>query len=715
MNQPAENQDMKREVPKPKASRAAYVSGWCKRIQAAKAHWEENAFSGMRKDMAFARGIQWEDQNDVVEERYVANLTLRHLSNKTASLYAKNPKAVAKRRERLDFQVWDGNPDKLTQAVQTLTQIQQQYPGVPTEQLALVMPGLEQQIAILDDAQKGVQQRQMIEKVGKTLEVTYEYQLNEQIPTFKTQMKQLVRRTLTTGVGYLKLGFHRMYEQRPEHADRVSDVSEQLAALEQLMADARDDEIADYEAGMEELKQTMEQLQANPDMIVREGLDMDFPPATSLIIDPDCRQLQGFIGARWLAQEFLLSPDQVKRIYKVDLENSTFNAYDEKGKRLEGSTQAKASKDEDGNPGECHKVCVWELYDRTTGRCYVFADGYPDYLQEPEAPYVRLEQFFPFFPLVFNAIEDEDSLFPPSDVTLMRHMQVEHNVSRQRLREHRDANRPKYAAPKGRLSSDDKTNLQYGDAHVVVELDGMQPGDRIADLVQPLQFINIDPNLYEVGSFFDDILKVEGTQEANMGGTSGATATESSIAEQARATSIGSNVDDLDDFLSDVARAASQVLLTELSSDTVKEIAGPGAVWPELSASEIAQELWLTVRAGSSGKPNKAQEIQNFERMAPLLMQIPGISPDWMAREAIERLDDRIDLAEAYVGGMPSITAMNSLAGKPAEPVTDDPNAQGGQGGDNAERPPESDANMGPNNEATGPAGPSSPVQGGVI
>jgi hypothetical protein len=174
-------------------------------------------------------------------------------------------------------------------------------------------------------------------------------------------------------------------------------------------------------------------------------------------------------------------------------------------------------------------------------------------------------------------------------------------------------------------------------------------------------------------------------------------------------------VDDLDDFLSDVARAASQVLLTELSSDTVKEIAGPGAVWPELSASEIAQELWLTVRAGSSGKPNKAQEIQNFERMAPLLMQIPGISPDWMAREAIERLDDRIDLAEAYVGGMPSITAMNSLAGKPAEPVTDDPNAQGGQGGDNAERPPESDANMGPNNEATGPAGPSPPVQGGVI
>jgi hypothetical protein len=243
----------------------------------------------------------------------------------------------------------------------------------------------------------------------------------------------------------------------------------------------------------------------------------------------------------------------------------------------------------------------------------------------------------------------------------------------------------------------------------------MQPGDNIANLIQGLQFINIDPNLYEVGSFFDDVLKVEGTQEANMGGTSGATATESSIAEQSRATSISSNVDDLDDFLTDVARASSQILLTELSGETVKEIAGPGAVWPELTATEIAQELWLTVRAGSSGKPNKAQEIQNFERMAPLLMQIPGISPSWLAREAIERLDDRIDLAEAYMGGMPSINAMNSLAGKPGAAATNDPEQQGEQGADNAERPAESDTNMGPNNAATGPAGPAAPVQGGVI
>jgi hypothetical protein len=406
-----------------------------------------------------------------------------------------------------------------------------------------------------------------------------------------------------------------------------------------------------------------------------------------------------------------LSVEQVKRIYKVDLRSTTFKAYDGHGKELHAASQNEKIA-EAGGEDDSSKCMVWELYDRSTGRCYVFADGYPDYLKEPEAPYVKLEQFFPFFPLVFNEIEDENSLFPPSDVTLMRHMQVEHNVSRQRLREHRDANRPKYVTPNGKLSADDKLNLSYGAAHSVIALDGMQSGDRVQDVLQPVPFTHIDPNLYEVNSFFDDILKVEGTQEANMGGTSGATATETSIAEQSRATSLGSNVDDLDDFLTDVARASGQILLTELSAETVKEIAGPGAVWPELSAQEISQELMLTVRAGSSGKPNKAQEIQNFERMAPLLMQIPGISPQWMAQEAIERLDDRIDLAEAFLAGQPSINAQNTLAGNPPDPVTDDPSQQGAQGGNNAARPAQSDTNMGPNNAATGPAGPAAQTIG---
>jgi hypothetical protein len=57
-----------------------------------------------------------------------------------------------------------------------------------------------------------------------------------------------------------------------------------------------------------------------------------------------------------------------------------------------------------------------------------------------------------------------------------------------------------------------------------------------------------------------------------------------------------------------------------------------------------------------------------------------------MAREMIRRMDDRLDLSDAFAAGMPSIMALNKAAqvapgGTAAE---DDPNAQGGEGGDNA-------------------------------
>jgi hypothetical protein len=287
-------------------------------------------------------------------------------------------------------------------------------------------------------------------------------------------------------------------------------------------------------------------------------------------------------------------------------------------------------------------------------------------------------------------------------VALLYHMQQEHNVSRQRLREHRDANRPKHATSKGKLDEEDKAKLSGSCAHEVVELNGMAPGDKIENILQAVPHNPIDPNLYEVNSTFEDMLRVGGSQEANLGGTAGATATESSIAEASRMSSIGSNVDDLDDFLTELAKSASHVLLYELSLETVQEIAGPGAVWPEWSKDEIARDLWLEIRAGSSGKPNKAQEIQNFERLAPFLLQTPGVSPRWFFGQAVERLDDRLDITDAYLDGLPSMTALNGApqpgTGNPAT----DPRQQGARGQNNAPDG-QNDVNQGPNNAASGP------------
>ena len=55
----------------------------------------------------------------------------------------------------------------------------------------------------------------------------------------------------------------------------------------------------------------------------------------------------------------------------------------------------------------------------------------------------------------------------------------------------------------------------------------------------------------------------------------------------------------------------------------------------------MSKEIYLEIEAGSSGRPNQAQQLQNFERLAPILMQLPGVKPQFLAKEAIRRMDDK--------------------------------------------------------------------------
>jgi hypothetical protein len=130
-------------------------------------------------------------------------------------------------------------------------------------------------------------------------------------------------------------------------------------------------------------------------------------------------------------------------------------------------------------------------------------------------------------------------------------------------------------------------------------------------------------------------------------------------------------------------------------------------MWPFLTKDVVARDLYLEIRAGSSGRPDQAQELQNFERLAPILMQLPGIKPAFMVKQALKRMDDKIDIDEAIADGIPSITSMNG-AKMPGLPGVGDPNAQGPQGASNSPAPPSpSPQSPTPQPPTPGPGGPS--------
>jgi len=669
-----------RTPPEPPEQRRALVTKIQKMVERDKAHWKK-AFARMREDMQFAR--HGAKKSWVNAGRYVANMVQRHIAQRTAALYAKNPRFVAKRKPKQDFAIWDGKMDSLMQAMQSMM---------------MAPMGDPQAMALLADFEQGMQTRTMMDKVARTLELVLTHQFADQEQNFKLQMKQAVRRALTNGVAYIKVGFEREMQKRPETVARLNALETRLGVIERLASDLADGEIKNDAAEVEQLRIDIEALRSDAEVVKREGLVFDFPRSTAIIPDRGCFQLKNFLGCDHVTEEFLMTQDEVQEVWGIDLKNAgaTTGTGTGNGTRKnmgppiewERSTYGKRGDDEN------EMVCVWQTYMRKEGIVYTTIQGYADFVEEPSSPKLLLERFWPWLVLAFNEVEDPEDVYPPSDVRLMIPMQEDHNRAREATRQVRKANLPKYVTRKGSLSKEDVQLLKSAPENAVLQLDGLGPNQKVEDLLQPMKYAPIDPAVFSTQTSFEDILRVLGTQEANLGGTSSSTATESSIAESSRMSALASNVDELDDLLSELANAGAQIVFREFDQATVQEIAGVGAVWPQFGTEEIMHEMQMEVQAGSSGRPNKMQEIQNFERLAPFLMQTPGMNPQWMLEQAVQRLDDKLDPSSAVMSGLPSITQMNAQK-QLGSPGAADPNAQGPEGASNSPKPTEPAAQAG--------------------
>ncbi len=677
------------DSPQVDPGREKLVKAWCDKIRRAEKFWEKD-FKQMKKCRELARHGAYKDWLD--SEAYVVPLVPRHVNTMVSALYAKDPRVEASPRKKLMYTVWDGTQASLQAAMQAQAMAQQANAALQQQaaqgQVVGPMPEIPvdpQAQAILDEIQQAKAYETMVARLGKTMALCWDYFTQEQKANFKAQMKALVRRTKINGVGYVKLGFQRALDKNPEITAGIADITSKIADIQARLA-LMEKEAPGYEEGSAEVEQlniSMQDLQSQETIVVREGPIFDFPRSDEIIFDTKIRHLKTLTGCRWYAHKLGdFSAEEVLETYKIDLKNA-YTRY------LPADKAPGAEKTDDA----CCRL--YEVWDIETQMVFVVCDGYPDFVKQPAAPDVKIEGFSTIFPLVFNEVESDDGeIYPPSDVWLMRHPQFEYNRARQGLREHRNANRPKYVTPRGTLEETDKQKLTSAPAHAIIELDGLSSGEKVDDKIQRMDMIGIDPNQYQVEEHYKDTLRAVGTQEANMGGVSGGTATETSIAENSHQSGISDQIDELDDFLSVLAKSTGQLMLGELSYDTVKEIAGPGAVWPDhpMTRDMIAKDLFLSVRAGSSGRPNAAAELAKMERAAPYLIQMPGVNPEPLAEKFSTWLD--IDMEKLYTAGIPSITAQNSMVGKmlsATQPGTGDPSTnpadQGGEGGDNEKNP----------------------------
>lgn len=641
---------MTKEAKEVDPNEAALVKEWNERIDVAKQRWQPD-FERMRTNMRFATGRQWPKQKELQDERYVCNLTLKQIRQKVATLYAKNPKAEAVRRERMDYQLWDEDADSLVAAMQT-------------KQMAAQVGVVDMEAeAILNDFMMGQKIKTLVKKVCKTLDILYQYQVDHATPNFKRQMKRLVTRVVTCGVGYIRVSFVRN-EESPISTDNVpSSPLDRMKFAATLAEEIKEDGLETETSKVETLKMLGASIGKdtayNPE--VTEKIEFDALPATSVIPDTSCRSLQDFVGARWVCVEYELPLDEINSIFGTDEERDN-NQLESKEK---GSNVNKATK----------TYTVREVLDYRT-RCHFFIlKGKNSLLRAPEPLTPNIKGFWPVFALTFNDIEvgadDEEgevpvSIFPPSDVDLILHPQKEWNRSRDGERDLRNACAPKWMCRKGTLSKEDLEKIQNAEPNEVVELESVNADAKLDEILAPIPVQVPDQRVFGTEHLIQDITLGGGMQEANMGAApSNVTATGVSVAEQSRMTVSASNIDDLDEFLSAIASAAGEMALSPegFSENTVKRIVGQGAVWPGEDRADFQNQIYLTIKAGSSGRPNKAIEVSNYQLIAPQLLNA-GANPLGVIKEGVRRLDDGLDMVDFMpTGGLGGPSALAPAVG----------------------------------------------------
>lgn len=632
-------------------SEEAMVKRWFKRYDQAMVKFDDD-FKRMKKNMEFAGNIQWDGQTkfEDAEGRYIANITLRMVQQKTAQLYARNPTVEAKRRPRLNFALWDGSIEMLYQAIQG--RMMNMQVGFPLN--------MESE-AIWADFMNGRNHEKIVEKIARTLETVDQIEVDTCKPDYKEQMKQLVRRVVICGVGYCRQAFIRDGSgDSPNTTEVPHSIKDRAKMMKNIMDKIEDGKVEPEDAEMETLRSLALSIgisvQTNDEYEMNERVEYDFLPARSVVPDTRCRSLKGFTAARWLFIRYPgLTSDEINTMFLLEGDDKV-----KQNTNLMSETNANPGKQispeamDSGDPASSGKCLLLEVLNfQTKTRCFI-VKGHKKYVSKPAPIYPCVSGFWPLEALTFNEVEVEDedckaSIFPPSDVDLIRDAQKEWNRTRDALRGQRNANAPTYLVRKGSLTPDDKDNIRNREPNEVIELEGVPSDKTPGQMVEVMQVAGIDPQVYATQPLEQDMLLTTGMQQANVGPAQpDVTATVGTIAEQSRNVGVSSNVDDLDGFLSRLARARGEMRLQAMSPMTVQRIAGIGAAWPLLNKADYINQIELTIKAGSSGRPNQQLQVSNRRILVPLLLQA-GANPIAVIEDVVKVMgDDSIDVQKFF-------------------------------------------------------------------
>jgi hypothetical protein len=488
-----------------------------------------------------------------------------------------------------------------------------------------------------------------VKKFAKTAELVLRRKVIMECK-IKRRLKSNIRSILTTGEGWLKMVYHKDLGSDPITRTRMRDLQDNLRSVDYLMSTLKSE--ADVEAAKKnkfELLRQMEALKAQADPSKWSGFVIDRILTEDIrILDDSITDFDDYAQARAISHDIWMSDEEFQR---------TFN-YKPTGTSYQNEQLPHRLRRADAAATNVSWRRVHEIWDLDTTTVYTMCSGEKRWARPPYIPQHLPHRFYPFYCDSFFPVDGEWS--PLDLVRLMRELQDEYNRTRTTYAEHREDSLPvRIVRQGGSITPDDVARIRDRKPREIIVVNGNGQGNALGNDMGHLPNIPLQPEMYDVSQIRADMDLVSGTPDASRGNlTEAKTATEATILQEGMASRINDMRDSVEELLTDMLRDSLEVLCQCMPIEEVVEIAGPGAVWPELSRDQVYRLVQVSIRGGSTAKPNKQREREQWAEMLPVLREfVMSINEVLMSgnsqlaqamitllKETLIRFDERLDI-----------------------------------------------------------------------
>lgn len=497
-------------------------------------------------------------------------------------------------------------------------------------------------------------------KFGKIAELVLQRQFVRRAK-LKRRAKASVLGAMVTRYHWAKVTFQKNYKGDPQIKARFADIQDNLAKIESLMREqAKNEGITDENHQLRaELARQHEAVQAQVEQHMARGLVIDELQAEDvLILDDGLKGFDQYATSSAMAQRYFLTKGEFAARFGRDVSDKA-TMFKRPYAGEEGQTAT-------SKPGAVEEeyVEVFEVWNERNRHVFTLTRGECGWTRPPFIPQGIGQHYYPFFPLGFNLVPGQFE--PLSDVEMLEKLQDEYNETRQSFVDHRRDSAPvRVVREGGNLTPDDVNKIAHRKNREIIIIKG-GGGQPLRNDMEEFPAIKIDPMVYDVQPIRGDVEMVSGAGDAARGTVQKAkTATEAEILQQGLASRTGERQDAIEDWIQRMAEYSLEILLYELTPEEVAKIAGPEAasLWPQqMTPEEIYNLVNIEVRAGSSGKPNRMQEREQWMSLMPIIQdgmlkvselrmsgqQDMADATVELIRETLRRFDERIDI-DAFI------------------------------------------------------------------